>query len=84
MDSHPEPVAEPAPAEALPDTSEPASFESSLEAAFSQLDSVPDEPAPDEPAREEPLEALSDELPVEQPVAEEPEPEPEPQEPIES
>ena len=90
MDSHPEPVAEPAPVEALPDTSEPASFESSLEAAFAQLDSVPDEPAPETQeaapqqaaVAEEPLETLSDQLPEKQEA--EPEPEPEPQEPIES
>ena len=92
MDSHPEPVAEPAPAEALPDTSEPASFESSLEAAFAQLYSVPDEPAPETQeaapqqaaVAEEPLETLSDQLPEKREAEPEPEPEPEPQEPIES
>tara|TARA_R110000765_G_scaffold305114_5_gene399056 strand:+ start:3568 stop:4722 length:1155 start_codon:yes stop_codon:yes gene_type:complete len=80
MDPHTESVAE-APesgaVEALPDTGEEASFESSLEAAFAQLDAVPAAPE----VEEEPLEVLSDELPAE-PAAEEPEPAP--QEPVES
>jgi len=90
MEPHTESVAEApeSPAvEALPDTSEEPSFESSLEAAFARLDEVP-EVAP-EPVAEEPLEALSDELPVEptEEPAEEPAEEPvatEPEEPLEA
>ena len=85
MDSHPEPVAEETPAvESLPDASAEMSFESSLEAAFANLDATSDEI----PAAEESVETAQEV--AEEPATDEPEAEPaaeepaEPTEPVES
>ena len=85
MDAHPESVAEETPAvESLPDASAEMSFESSLEAAFANLDATSDEI----PAAEESVETAQEV--AEEPATDEPEAEPaaeepaEPTEPVES
>ena len=87
MDSHPESVAEEAPAvESLPDTGEGMSFESSLEAALANLDAAPNEEAAPEETPEIPQEVAEEPAaePEAEPVAEEPSESDEPAEPIEA
>jgi hypothetical protein len=55
--------------DALPDATEPPSFEASLEAAFANLDQEPAEPVIEEPVIEEPV---AEEPVAEDPVAEDP------------
>ena len=91
MDSHPESVAEEAPAvESLPDTGEGMSFESSLEAALANLDAAPNEEAAPEETPEIPQEVAEEPAaepeaePTAEPTAEEPSESDEPAEPIEA